>query len=73
MALGLNQVAGIGGSFLGILVGGLLSQANWRWVFLFNVPSVYWQQFGHTGRCAKSAPDKRSLSTGWETLRLPPV
>ena len=38
MALGLNQVAGIGGSFLGILVGGLLSQANWRWVFLFNVP-----------------------------------
>ncbi len=38
MALGLNQVAGIGGSFLGILVGGLLSQAGWRWVFLFNVP-----------------------------------
>ena len=41
MALGLNQVAGIGGSFLGILVGGLLSQVSWlgwRWVFLFNVP-----------------------------------
>jgi EmrB/QacA subfamily drug resistance transporter len=38
MALGLNQVAGIGGSFLGILVGGLLSQVGWRWVFLFNVP-----------------------------------
>ena len=37
-ALGLNQVAGIGGSFLGILVGGLLSQLGWRWVFLFNVP-----------------------------------
>jgi EmrB/QacA subfamily drug resistance transporter len=38
MALGLNQVAGVGGSFLGILVGGLLSQVGWRWVFLFNVP-----------------------------------
>jgi len=38
MALGLNQVAGIGGSFLEYLVGGLLSQAGWRWVFLFNVP-----------------------------------
>jgi EmrB/QacA subfamily drug resistance transporter len=38
LALGLNQVAGIGGSFLGILVGGLLSQIGWRWVFLFNVP-----------------------------------
>jgi EmrB/QacA subfamily drug resistance transporter len=38
MALGLNQVAGIAGSFLGIIVGGLLSQVGWRWVFLFNVP-----------------------------------
>ena len=38
MALGLNQVAGIAGSFLGILVGGLLSQIGWRWVFLVNVP-----------------------------------
>jgi MFS family permease len=38
MALGLNQVAGIAGSFLGILVGGLLSEVGWRWVFLFNVP-----------------------------------
>jgi MFS family permease len=38
MALGLNQVAGIAGTFLGIIVGGLLSQVGWRWVFLFNVP-----------------------------------
>lgn len=38
MALGLNQVAGIAGSFLGIIVGGLMSQIGWRWVFLFNVP-----------------------------------
>jgi EmrB/QacA subfamily drug resistance transporter len=38
MALGLNQVAGIAGSFLGIVVGGLLSEVGWRWVFLFNVP-----------------------------------
>ena len=37
-ALGLNQVAGVGGSFLGILVGGLLSEVSWRWVFLVNVP-----------------------------------
>ncbi len=38
MALGLNQVAGIAGSLLGILVGGLLAEVGWRWVFLFNVP-----------------------------------
>jgi MFS family permease len=73
MALGLNQVAGIGGSFLGILVGGLLSQATGVGYFCLMSPSVYWQQFGHTGRCAKSAPDRRSPSIGWETLRLPPA
>jgi MFS family permease len=38
MALGLNQVAAIAGAFLGILVGGLLSEVGWRWVFLVNVP-----------------------------------
>ena len=37
-ALGMNMVVGILGSFLGILVGGLLSQVGWRWVFLANVP-----------------------------------
>jgi EmrB/QacA subfamily drug resistance transporter len=37
-ALGLNMVAGVGGSFLGILVGGVLSELGWRWVFLINVP-----------------------------------
>jgi MFS family permease len=38
LALGTNMVAAIVGSFLGILVGGLLSQVGWRWVFLANVP-----------------------------------
>ncbi len=38
MALGLNQIAAVAGSFMGILVGGLLSRFGWRWVFLFNVP-----------------------------------
>ena len=38
LALGMNMVAGIVGSFLGILVGGLLSQVGWRWVFLASVP-----------------------------------
>ncbi len=38
MALGLNQVAFIVGTLLGILAGGLLAQIGWRWVFLVNVP-----------------------------------
>ena len=38
LALGMNMVAMIVGSFLGIVVGGLLSEVGWRWVFLANVP-----------------------------------
>src|SRR5579862_4643106 len=38
MALGINIVAGISGSFLGLLVGGLLADVNWRLVFLVSVP-----------------------------------
>jgi MFS family permease len=37
-ALGMNMVAAIVGSFLGILTGGLLAEIGWRWVFLANVP-----------------------------------
>jgi len=38
LALGLNQVAGIGGSFLGLIIGGLLGPVDWRLVFLVSVP-----------------------------------
>src|SRR5450759_1997404 len=35
---GINQIAGMAGGFLGVVVGGLISEVGWRWVFLFNVP-----------------------------------
>lgn len=38
LALGLNQVAGIAGSFLGLVIGGLLGPIQWRLVFLVSVP-----------------------------------
>ncbi|WP_125611721.1 MFS transporter [Specibacter cremeus] len=38
LALGLNQVAGIAGSFLGLVIGGLLGPIDWRLVFLVSVP-----------------------------------
>ena len=37
-ALGVNQIAAMAGSFLGIVVGGILAAINWRWVFIINVP-----------------------------------
>ena len=48
-ALGINGVAAIGGSFLGLLLGGLLAPVEWRLVFLVSVPfgifSTLWAYF----------------------------
>ncbi|CAG4905718.1 MFS transporter [Acidithrix sp. C25] len=37
-ALGINQVAGISGSFIGLILGGLLAPIDWRLIFLISVP-----------------------------------
>ncbi|HEY7485299.1 MAG TPA: MFS transporter [Streptosporangiaceae bacterium] len=38
LALGLNQVAGIAGQFIGLVLGGLLGPVEWHLVFLVSVP-----------------------------------
>jgi MFS family permease len=38
LALGINSVAAIAGSFLGLLIGGVLGPINWHLVFLVSVP-----------------------------------
>src|ERR1700746_3648576 len=38
LALGINSVAAIAGSFLGLLIGGLLAPISWRLIFLVCVP-----------------------------------
>jgi EmrB/QacA subfamily drug resistance transporter len=38
LALGINGVAAVAGSFLGLVVGGVLAPINWHWVFLVSVP-----------------------------------
>jgi MFS family permease len=38
LALGLNMVAAIAGSFLGLVIGGVLAPIDWRLVFLVSVP-----------------------------------
>jgi len=38
MAMGINQVAALAGSFIGLIAGGLLSEVDWRLVFFVSVP-----------------------------------
>jgi MFS family permease len=38
LALGVNAVAGIAGSFIGLVLGGVLGPESWRLVFLVSVP-----------------------------------
>ena len=38
LAMGVNQISAIGGSFIGLIAGGLLSIIDWRLVFWVSVP-----------------------------------
>jgi MFS family permease len=57
LALGINNVAGISGMFIGLVLGGILGPINWRLVFLVSVP------FGVFGT-AWSYRKLRELSAG---------
>ncbi|MCX4723755.1 MFS transporter [Streptomyces sp. NPDC090052] len=37
-ALGINSIAAIAGSFLGLILGGVLAPVNWKMIFLVSVP-----------------------------------
>jgi MFS family permease len=38
MALGINNIVGVSGMFIGLILGGLLAPISWRMVFLISVP-----------------------------------
>ena len=38
MALGINNIVGVSGLFIGLILGGLLAPISWRLVFLISVP-----------------------------------
>ena len=38
LALGINQVSALAGSFLGLLIGGILSEIDWRAIFWVSIP-----------------------------------
>lgn len=59
MAMGLNQIAGIGGSLLGLVLGGVLAAIDWRLIFLVSVPiGIFGTIWGYKVLKEQSAPDK---------------
>ncbi|MCL2335832.1 MAG: MFS transporter [Firmicutes bacterium] len=59
MAMGLNQIAGIGGGFLGLILGGILSAIHWRLVFLVSVPiGLFGTVWAYLMLKEQSAPSK---------------
>lgn len=59
MAMGLNQISSIGGSLLGLIVGGILADINWRLVFLVSVPiGLFGTVWAYLKLKEQSAPNK---------------
>src|SRR4051794_29771554 len=38
MALGINNIVGVAGTFIGLVLGGILAPVDWRLVFIVSVP-----------------------------------
>jgi MFS family permease len=64
-ALGINMVAGIAGSFIGLVLGGLLAEGNWRLVFWVSVPiGVVGTIWGYHS-LHETAPPRRRAPLDW--------
>ena len=63
MALGVNMVAAVAGSFLGLLIGGVLSEWDWRAIFWVGVPIGI---LGTIWSCPVAARNRRAQAEdGW--------
>ncbi len=58
-AMGLNQIASVGGTLLGLILGGVLSAIDWRLVFLVSVPiGIFGTVWAYVMLKEQSKPDK---------------
>ncbi|HEY9525154.1 MAG TPA: MFS transporter, partial [Thermopolyspora sp.] len=64
-ALGINGVAAISGSFIGLLLGGLLGPQNWHYVFLVSVPFGLFGTFWAYAKLRDTGLRKRTPMDWW--------
>jgi MFS family permease len=64
LALGVNSIAAIAGSFIGLVLGGVLAPVNWRLVFLVSVPigviATFWAY-----RSLRELGERRAAKIDW--------
>ncbi|WP_138442905.1 MFS transporter [Sinomonas susongensis] len=68
LGLGLNQVAGIAGSFLGLILGGVLGPLEWHFVFLVSVPVGLFGTVWASLRLHEAGTRPRSQMDWWGNL-----
>src|SRR5579875_1535269 len=65
LGLGVNQIAGAAGFLIGPVLGGLLTQFSWRWVFLFNVPLAIFGSLWGIWRLREPVKFKKHQHIDW--------
>ncbi|MDB5561628.1 MAG: transporter, partial [Hyphomicrobiales bacterium] len=69
LALGINTMAAIGGQFVGLILGGLLADLNWRLVFWVNVPiGIIGTVWGFWALRDGALPQKRGRLDWWGNI-----
>jgi MFS family permease len=62
MALGVNNIVGVAGTFVGLVVGGILAPIDWRLVFLISVPvGLFGTVWAYTGLRELSTPRRAPI------------
>jgi MFS family permease len=64
MALGINNIVGVSGTFIGLVLGGILAPIDWRLVFLISVPvGIFGTVWAYVGLRELSTP--RAARVDW--------
>jgi len=62
MALGINNIVGVSGVFIGLVLGGVLAPVDWRLVFLISVPvGLFGTVWAYTGLRELSTPRRAPI------------
>jgi MFS family permease len=62
MALGINNIVGVSGMFVGLVLGGVLAPIDWRMVFLISVPvGLFGTVWGYLKLEERSQPRRASI------------